>query len=127
MNNWLFFIFLFLFSCHDTPYVQGKRLYQSQCAHCHMDDGSGLSNLIPDLKKSTLTRQPEFVCLLVNGKKDSIISGDTYILKEMPSFRHLSTTEMTNIINYINHAWFDHFREKTITETSQEAKSCLNN
>lgn len=124
MNNWLILFIILFASCHDTPYVQGKRLYQSQCSHCHMDDGSGLSNLIPDLKKSNITYQKDFICLLVNGRIDTIFSDDNYLVKEMPSFRHLSATEITNIINYINHKWFPPFAEKTIQEITEYLNKC---
>ena len=45
-----------IFSCNDSPYMQGKRLYLANCANCHMEDGSGLSALIPSIQKSVYLR-----------------------------------------------------------------------
>lgn len=104
--------------------MQGKRLYQLHCETCHMEDGSGLSALIPDLKKSTFVDSPEFICLVYSGKKDSVFSGSTYLIREMPSFKHLSATELNNIINYIRYQWRQPFQEQTILETQEELKKC---
>lgn len=115
---------LLLFSCQDTPYQQGKRLYSAYCANCHMDDGSGLSMMIPAISTSTLTYSPEFVCLLYTGKNDTIFEGNSFLVKEMPSFKHLSSTEVTNIINYVNHSFIKDFTEKNILETTRDLENC---
>ncbi|MBK6363074.1 MAG: cytochrome c [Saprospiraceae bacterium] len=122
----VFILFSFLFyNCNTTPYVQGKQLYLSQCAHCHMEDGTGLNNLIPPLKGSTITYSEEMVCLLYNGKNDTIWKDSTFLVKEMPAFKNLSTTEVTNIINFLNHSWMNNFKEKTIKETVQDLENCI--
>ncbi len=41
------FCFAFIYSCKETPFQQGKILYEYYCANCHMEDGSGLEGLIP--------------------------------------------------------------------------------
>lgn len=124
MSKWIFITSFFITSCQGTPYVQGKRLYQQHCESCHMEDGSGLSALIPDLKTSTLLDAPELICLVYTGKKDSIVSGSTYLLREMPSFKHLSATELTNIVNYIRHQWQRPFQEQSILETQEGLQGC---
>lgn len=123
------YIFLIIFaliivSCNNTPYVQGKRLFAANCANCHMEDGSGLGELIPPLNKSALLGQASMVCIVKNGVKDTLFKDSTYLLKEMPSFSHLSATEVTNIINFINYKWHPAFKEITILDVEQALKSC---
>jgi hypothetical protein len=91
-----------------------------------MEDGSGLANMIPALQSSRITYSPEVVCLLYNGKQDTIFEGQTFLVKEMPSFRHLSATEITNIINYVNHRFLPDFREKSIKSVEEELTGCKN-
>jgi mono/diheme cytochrome c family protein len=126
MNKWLYISCLLLYSCHSTPYVQGKRLYTAYCANCHMEDGSGLSAMIPDIRKSKIVNTPEFVCLLYHGKTDTVFSENSFLVREMPSFKNLSATEVTNIINYIHHTWHTDFTEKTILKTNQDLENCRN-
>ncbi|HRG41530.1 MAG TPA: cytochrome c [Saprospiraceae bacterium] len=123
------YIYLIIFafsivSCNNTPYVQGKRLFAANCANCHMEDGSGLGELIPPLNKSTLLGQASIVCIVKNGIKDTLFKDSTYLLKEMPSFSHLSATEVTNIINFINYKWQPSFKEITILDVEQALKTC---
>ncbi|MFZ1703594.1 MAG: cytochrome c [Saprospiraceae bacterium] len=126
MNRVLLFLLLVFFtSCQDTPFVQGKRLYKAYCSNCHMNDGSGLSLLIPAISSSKITYGASFICLMYHGKSDTIFEKSTYLVKEMPSFKHLSSTEITNIINYINHTWHHPFKEKTIKNTTEELSDCL--
>jgi mono/diheme cytochrome c family protein len=116
---------LFL-SCSDTPYMQGMRLYEAKCANCHMSDGSGLSKLIPSLSTSKLIQNPALsTCLIVNGIQDTIWKDSTYLVKQMPSFKKLSATEVTNIVNYINHKWNPNFVETQIIQVEKILKSCL--
>lgn len=125
MNKIWLLLLAALYSCHDSPYVQGKRLYTVHCANCHMEDGSGLSEMIPALQKSGITYSSDFVCLLYTGKRDSIFQGSTFLVKEMPSFKQLSSTEVTNIINYVNHSFSPNFKEKNILETESDLKKCM--
>ena len=124
MNKFLLLVFVGLFSCNDSPYMQGKRLYTAYCANCHMDDGSGLSQMIPAIQKSKITYSSEMVCILYMGKTDTLFKGDTFLVKEMPSFKQLSSTEVANIINYVNHAFTTDFREKSIVEVESDLKKC---
>ena len=89
-----------------------------------MEDGSGLGELIPPLNKSALLGQASIVCLVKNGVKDTLFKDSTYLLKEMPSFSHLSATEVTNIINFMNYKWHPAFKEITILDVEQALKTC---
>lgn len=111
-------------SCSDSPYMQGKRLYTANCQNCHMEDGSGLVNLIPALQISKYLGKPEAACILINGIQDTIFKDSAFLVRQMPSFKKLSATEITNIINYINHQWHQPFKETTIIQVENALKNC---
>jgi mono/diheme cytochrome c family protein len=114
-----------LLSCNDSPYMQGKRLYIANCANCHMEDGSGLTTLIPSLEKSSYLGKTEVACIIRNGLRDTIFKDTTYLLREMPAFKKFSATEITNIVNFVNHTWSPNFKETTIIEIENVLKGCL--
>ena len=117
-------LLLVLVSCHESPYMQGKRLFEKKCANCHMEDGSGLSNLIPPIKNSTYLGKPGIVCVLYHGLQDTVWKDSTYLVKYMPSFKQLSATEYTNLINYINHQWYPSFEEIHLPAVEKALKEC---
>jgi mono/diheme cytochrome c family protein len=122
---WLFMT-IFIISCSDTPYMQGKRLYEAKCSNCHISDGSGLKDLVPSLIGSkTLGNAQQMSCIIANGLKDTIWGTDsTFLIKEMPAFKQLSPTELANIINYINHKWSPNFKESYIVDIENHVKGC---
>jgi len=129
MKNKMFFSIALIFvllACNETPYMQGKRLYTAKCQNCHMPNGEGLNNLIPTLDNAPILGSNEMICIIINGKSDSIISGNSFLVKEMPGFKSLSSTEVANIVNYVNHRWQKKFEEKTIQEIDAAIKDCLN-
>lgn len=116
----------FLFSCSETPYMQGMRLYEAKCSNCHMSDGSGLSKLIPNIQNSANIHETKYIaCLLLNGKIDTIKQGGEFLVREMPAFNRLSATEVTNIINYIQHKWDPVFKENDIVVIEKILKECV--
>lgn len=110
---------LLFWSCESTIYVQGKSYYQDLCANCHMDDGSGLNELIPSLAKSTYLQdnQEALPCLLVQGKPDTSFVA-------MPGFKELSEYEIANIINYINSSWGNKISEQSINVIRERMSDC---
>jgi len=88
--------------CNESPYMQGKRLYESHCQSCHMEDGQGLSRMIPSLATSSLLGKREFSCVIILGKKDTIQNQTSFLVQEMPAFQSLTTTELTNLVNYLH-------------------------
>lgn len=104
--------------------MQGKRLYEAKCQNCHMKDGSGLGKLVPSLKESAMLGSPMMACIIKNGIQDTIRNYKTFLVKEMPAFGQLSATEVTNIINYINHTWNKDFKETNITDIEIALKGC---
>ncbi|MBK9253879.1 MAG: cytochrome c [Saprospiraceae bacterium] len=130
MNKFLLNVVLFsailISACNESPYMQGKYLYERNCMNCHMPDGSGLSALIPPLKNSLKLGTGYAVCIIINGNTDTIFSNDSYLVKEMPAFKNLSSTELTNIVNYINHSFAVDFKESNIKEVQKTIENCYN-
>lgn len=89
-----------------------------------MPDGSGLEQVIPAISESTVLGSAAMVCIIKNGIQDTIIRNNGQLIREMPSYSQLSVTEVTNIINYINHRWDKNFRETTILEVQEALKLC---
>ena len=123
-HNLLIISLTFLIACNDSPYMQGKRLYTAQCSNCHMEDGSGLVGLIPPLSSSKYLGEFSMACILKQGIRDTIRKDSAYLAKEMPSFKHLSATEVTNIVNYVNHQWHQPFKEMSILDAEKVLASC---
>ncbi len=93
-------------SCGD-PYTEGKKLYQTHCANCHMDDGQGLEGLIPPLANSDYLQKTnaELACLLINGYKGTMIVNGRIYEGQMPANKGLSGVEIANILNYVGNHW----------------------
>jgi cytochrome c551 len=112
------------FSCGETPYVQGEYLYNTKCANCHMSDGAGLGGMVPELYQLKTAASQQSVCTILNGRRDTLWSDKSFLVKEMPAFRNLTATELSNILNYINHKWSTDFRESTILEVQNYITNC---
>lgn len=107
MKNSLGILSLILAISCGHPYSQGERLYVEYCASCHMDDGSGLSGVIPPLSGSTTLRNEAHLlpCIIRNGMEGPIVvAGKTYD-RPMPGIPELTETETANIINYLQYRW----------------------
>ena len=58
-----------------------------------MDDGSGLEKLIPALSESSLLGSSGMVCIIKNGKQDTITRNGSQLIREIPSYSKLSITQ----------------------------------
>jgi mono/diheme cytochrome c family protein len=108
-------------ACKENYYTQGKMLYEFHCANCHMEDGSGLEDVIPSISNSSYfnERRDEFTCLLINGTGVARTDG-----LEMPSFIKLNNVELLNITNYLNAKWSTDFSEYSILDLEEERIAC---
>lgn len=111
--------------CH-LPYEQGRELYVSACANCHMEDGSGLAELIPPLHGSDLVmRNPDLLpCLVRYGMEGPVtVNGITYN-QIMAPVTGLNNVELANILNYIQYQWGDPDRFYSPDEISRILEGC---
>lgn len=100
-------LILWLGGCEQNTFQEGERLYKTHCANCHMDDGVGLSALIPPLAGSDYlaAHRDQLPCVLRYGLADTIVvNGKTYA-ENMPGVPTLSEIHLTNLLNYINNSW----------------------
>ena len=85
-----------------------------------MEDGQGLSKLIPSLhniESLSLTRQ---ACIIKNGyNADSL--GES--MRVMPALKSISPPDLTNLINYINWKWGEQ-KVYDLNEVKQALEGC---
>lgn len=77
-------------SCEEkNPYIQGKILYENFCANCHMEDGTGLVEVIPPLAGSDyLVKFPEKLpCMIRKGISGEMTVNGKIYNTEMPGDR----------------------------------------
>ena len=122
----LLLVFSFVMSCESNPYQHGEILYGNFCASCHMDDGSGLEGNIPPLAGADYIAKynSQMACVIRYGLQGEItVNGKPYN-NPMPGVKELSDFEITNIINYINHAWGNDFGYTQINEVKTALEAC---
>ena len=132
-NRLVFLIFftlpLLVWQCGQRqPYRQGEILYQNFCTNCHMDNGSGLKGLIPPLAQADyVAADPAgMACIIRYGLQDTIMVNDTLYNQPMAGIKQLTDFEITNIINYINHAWGNAYGYTSYETVKSRLDSCKN-
>ncbi len=101
-------------------------LYKTQCSNCHMPEGQGLQSLIPPLAGFNYfaDERAKIACIITNGLNDTIKYNDRVFTEPMEAIPNLTDAEITNIINYINHAWGNDFGYVKINEVKEALKQC---
>lgn len=113
-------------ACQSQPYPQGEILYNNFCASCHMNDGTGLIGNIPPLAQADyLKNNPlEVACIINKGMTGQVeVNGKTYD-QPMAAIPQLSEFEITNVINYINHAWGNDYGIVKLEDVRAKLKAC---
>lgn len=113
------------FSCNSHPYEQGKRIYKAKCSNCHMNDGSGLGELIPPLAASDWLRdnQDLLACAITKGIAMPITVNGTIYRENMKGIK-LTDVELTNLINYINNEWGNQYGEVLLKDIKEKLSEC---
>jgi mono/diheme cytochrome c family protein len=126
-TSFLSLLSIFLLSnCQPNPYREGERLYKTNCANCHMDNGEGLSALIPPLAGADYLgkNREKLPCVLRYGLKDTIVVNGRIYAEAMPGVATLSDIHITNILNYINNTWGNRQAPFRLDETQQLLDKC---
>jgi len=94
-----------------------------------MDNGSGLKGLIPPLANADYVQaDPErMACIIRYGIQDTIEVNDTLYSQHMAGIPELSDFEITNVINYINHAWGNDYGYASFDDVKARLDSCATN
>jgi mono/diheme cytochrome c family protein len=128
MRYFFFFIAIVIcvIACERQTYKSGERLYKTHCANCHMDNGAGLSALIPPLAGADYLadHQDELPCLIRNGLKDTIIVNGKMYAEIMPANEGLSDIQITNILNYVNSSWGNQYPAFQLEALREMLKKC---
>ncbi len=87
--------------------IQGKILYEGNCANCHQKDGTGLGNLIPPLRDSDYLEADvgRTAMIIKHGQEGEIIVNGKSYNKKMPANPHLTNMEIAQIMTYIYNIW----------------------
>jgi len=88
-------------------FTNGRNLYETYCANCHMEQGQGLGQLIPPLKNSDflLANVPAAARWIKNGLNGKImVNGKTYD-QPMPANAKLTPLEIAEILTFISNSW----------------------
>ncbi|KEO74423.1 c-type cytochrome [Anditalea andensis] len=90
--------------------VEGKNLYEKNCANCHQTDGSGLGRVIPPLAHSDYMKDDisRTVKIIKHGLRGEITVNGVVYNQNMPSNPHLTNMEIAQITTYIYNIWGDH-------------------
>ncbi len=99
---------------------RGKAVYEAQCITCHMEKGEGIEGVFPplaasDYLKVNKKRAAQQVLYGVSG--EITVNGKQYN-GEMAGF-DLTDTEVSDVLNYINHS----FGNKGYVTTPAEIKA----
>lgn len=125
LNLALIFIVLSLYSCNPKSSnpentlagisdmkvlqyaIEGKALYEANCANCHQSNGMGLGKLIPPIYQSDyfLADIPRTAKIIKNGQKGEITVNGVIYNQEMPANPRLTNIEIAHIMTYLYNIW----------------------
>jgi mono/diheme cytochrome c family protein len=100
-----------LASISDTKVLQyaieGKALYEANCANCHQKNGTGLGKLIPPIYKSDyfLEDIPRTAKIIKHGQNGEIMVNGVLYNQEMPANPKLTNIEIAHIMTYLYNIW----------------------
>lgn len=116
---------MYYISCKSELFAEGKRVYSAYCSNCHMDDGSGLANLIPPLtdKKYLKENISEIPCIILHGQKGELFVDGRLFNGVMPP-QKLSDIQLLNLINYVTNSWGNDLGYTTISDIEQWKTNC---
>lgn len=87
--------------------VNGKSLYDTNCASCHQASGQGIPGAFPPLAGDpvvTADDPTEHIDIVLFGAHGREINGQTYA-SPMPPFGHFSNEEIAAMINHERTSW----------------------
>jgi mono/diheme cytochrome c family protein len=99
---------------------RGKGIYEGNCIACHMEKGEGLDGVFPPLAHSDYLKADKKRAaqqILYGASGEMTVNGTLYN-GEMAAF-DLTDTEVSDVLNYINHS----FGNKGYVTTPAEVKA----
>jgi cytochrome c oxidase subunit 2 len=82
----------------DEAMDLGEKVYNANCAACHMPNGEGLPGVFPSLKGSQIatTDQPKHIDILINGVTGTAMQAYS---------KQLTMSEIAAVVTYERNAW----------------------
>ncbi|MFT6971581.1 MAG: cytochrome c551 [Roseivirga sp.] len=102
-------------------YSNGRKLYRTICANCHMENGSGLGRLIPPLVQSNylVDNRTDLSRIIKYGLSGPIrVDGEDYN-QPMPANPGLTDLEIAMILTYVGNTWGNNMGGFTLEEVQQ--------
>lgn len=118
---------LSMMSCFSNRQNEGAKLYGTHCANCHGAQGEGLKRLIPPLAGSDyLTKNRQgLACLVRKGLNGPLVVNGVEFNQVMPAAdSHLTDSQITNILNFVQTSWGNKGEIFTIREVSEQLQGC---
>ena len=103
----------------------GKKVYETSCMNCHMQDGKGLEGVFPPVAQSDFLKKSshDIIDVLIKGQSGEIkVNGVTYN-GVMPSVEYLSDQEMSDVLNYIQNSWGNKNAKPVLPEQVKKRRS----
>jgi len=87
--------------------IEGKILYENNCANCHQKDGSGLGKVIPPLADADymLEDKARTARVIRHGLSGEIMVNGVMFNQHMPANTHLTPMEIAQIMTYVYNVW----------------------
>ena len=96
-------ILSYITNAQTTKVLDGKGVYTQYCLACHQEDGSGVPNLNPPLRKSDWVAgdKTRLVKVILEGLNEEIeVNGDSYD-RVMASHDFLTDKQIADVLTYI--------------------------
>ena len=92
-------------STPNASIQNGKKVYETYCISCHMENGMGVEGAFPSLVKTgNLSDKNRLVKIILLGMRGPLIIKGTSFDGEMAGIE-MTDKEVADVINYIRNTW----------------------
>ncbi|GAA3994183.1 hypothetical protein GCM10022408_00520 [Hymenobacter fastidiosus] len=116
-----------LSGCFTERQNEGGQIYASHCANCHGAQGEGLKRLIPPLAGADYLakNRTALACLIRKGVQGPLVVNGIEYNQPMPAAdSHLTDSQITNLLNFVQTSWGNEQEVFTIREVSEQLQAC---
>jgi mono/diheme cytochrome c family protein len=113
--------------CFTERQNESAKIYATHCANCHGAQGEGLQRLIPPLAGSDylVKNRLALACLIRKGVQGPLtVNGVAFNQVMPPADSHLTDSQITNLLNFIQTSWGNQGEVFTIREVSEQLQGC---
>jgi mono/diheme cytochrome c family protein len=118
---------LTLSGCFTERQNESAKIYASHCANCHGEQGQGLKRLIPPLARADylVKNRTRLACLLRQGLRGPVVVNGVEYNQYMPAVdEHLTDSQLTNLLNFVQTSWGNQGDVFTIREVQAQLEGC---